>query len=460
MKNINKELDIAILGSGPGGYSLALILAKNNKKVVIFEKKDLGGTCVNEGCIPTKTLIKSARVLEEVFNSSKFGIHAKEKHFNFKQIQERRKENKEKLNKAILNNLTNAGVEIVFGEATIVDENTAVVNEEKYSFNQLVLATGSSSRKIKIENQEVVEKEGNLLYSTELLNIKKVPEKLVIVGGGAISLEFAYLFSTLGSEVSIIETKEFLGNFDSKIQTNLKEYFQQKGIKIFEHSKVVEFISSNTILIENEEKIEIDFSKVLLAVGRVANIESFTNLNLELNPNSSVKVDKTSKTSLDNVYAIGDVTGSMMLSSIAYKQGDLVAKNILGFENEEFLDISTTPWAIYLNQDIAGVGQTDKQLQNAGIEFETIEIPASSLPRAHADNLDKQFSFLRLHLEKQTGKILGCFMFLEDASNLINIIALAIKNNLTILDLQKSTYTHPTLSEAIYYVSRNFVFKK
>ncbi|WP_215742484.1 dihydrolipoyl dehydrogenase [Mesomycoplasma hyorhinis] len=453
-----KKFDIAVLGAGPGGYSLALLLVKNNKKVVLFERQDLGGTCVNEGCIPTKTLIKSARVFEEVKKSSQFGVHTHKVHFNFFEIQARRKKNKEKLNNAILNGLTNAGVEVVFGEATILDKNNARVNEEDYTFDKLVLASGSSSRKINIEGQELVENEGRLLYSTDLLNINKAPKKLVIIGAGPISLEFAYLFSALGSEVSIVESREFLGNFDTKLQSNVKEYLQQRNIKIYENSKVVKFTDANTVLIENEEQMTLGFCRVLIAVGRVANTESFKNLNLELNPNQSVKVDHRNKTSLENVYAIGDVTGSMMLSSIAYKQGDIVAKDILEFENEETLDVSTTPWAIYLNQDVAGVGLSDKQLEREGVDFVSVEIPTSSLPRAHADNLEKQFSFLKMNVEKSTGRILGCFMFLEDASNLINTIALAVKNNLTIFDLQKSTYTHPTLSEAIYYLSRSFVF--
>ncbi|SYV97678.1 thioredoxin reductase, partial [Mycoplasmopsis edwardii] len=323
------KFDIVILGAGPGGYSLANILSSNGKKVAIIEKKHFGGTCVNEGCISTKTLIKSAKVYETVKNSLEYGVNSNNVSFDLKAIQKRRQDNKDILNGAIKGSLESSGVQIFFGEGTVIDNKTITVNGQEIKTDILILATGARSRELNIKGFEEAKANNVLLNSTDALYLNEVPKSLTIIGSGPVALEFAYFYSVLGTKITIVEANKFMGNFDQDLQENVKNYLLDRNIEIIEGAKILE-LNKNDLIIEVEgSQRTINSEKVLLAAGRVANIESFSALNLELNPNNTVKVNKFMKTSVDDVYALGDVTGIMMLSTFAYKSGDIIAKQIL-----------------------------------------------------------------------------------------------------------------------------------
>ncbi|QVJ96807.1 dihydrolipoyl dehydrogenase [Mycoplasma mycoides subsp. capri] len=444
-----QKFDVVVLGAGPGGYSLANILSLNNKKVALIEKEDLGGTCINKGCVPTKTLIKSAKVFELVKNSQKFGINADNISFDFKKMQQRRLDNKKFFNNSIKNQIELNHISFFKGVGEVLDKNSIKINDQIISFDKLVLATGTRAKIINLEGLEQSQKNGYLLDSDQALFLENVPSSLTIIGDGPISLEFAYLYNTLGSKVTILTNTNFLLRFDIDIQKSVKQYFNEKQIKVIENVNIKKI--DNNKVFYNDTFIESE--KILLAVGRVPNNESFINLDIKKDKNGFVIVDEFMKTNFDNIYAIGDITGLTLLSSVAYKTGDIVARNILKTNSEKF-DKNLVTWAIYLNPEIAGIGLTEQQLKEQNIEFESIMINSKALPRAHADGIVNEYSFIKFLVSKQTEEILGCFMMIENANILINQIGVFMQQKLSFSTLQKTVYTHPTIGEALYYTSR------
>lgn len=444
-----QKFDVVVLGAGPGGYSLANILSLNNKKVALIEKEDLGGTCINKGCVPTKTLIKSAKVFELVKNSQKFGVSADNISFDFKKMQQRRLDNKKFFNNSIKNQIELNQISFFKGVGEVLDKNSIKINDQIISFDKLVLATGTRAKVINLEGLEQSQKNGYLLDSDQALFLENVPSSLTIIGDGPISLEFAYLYNTLGSKVTILTNTDFLLRFDIDIQKSVRQYFDEKQIKIIENANIKK-IDNNKVFYDNSF---IESEKILLAVGRVPNNESFINLDIKKDKNGFVIVDEFMKTNFDNIYAIGDITGLTLLSSVAYKTGDIVARNILKTNPEKF-DKNLVTWAIYLNPEIAGIGLTEQQLKEQNIEFESIMINSKALPRAHADGIINEYSFIKFLVSKQTEEILGCFMMIENANILINQIGLFMQQKLSFSTLQKTVYTHPTIGEALYYTSR------
>ncbi|WFQ95944.1 dihydrolipoamide dehydrogenase [Mycoplasma feriruminatoris] len=445
-----KKFDIVVIGAGPGGYSLANILSLNNKKVALIEKQDVGGTCINKGCVPTKTLIKSAKVLELIKNAEKFGISVDNISFDFLKMQQRRLENKEFFNTSISNQINLNGITFYKGFGEVLTTNSIKVNDEIINFDKLVLATGTRPKIINFEGLEESQKNGYLLDSDQALVLNDIPSSLTIIGDGPISLEFAYLYNTLGSKVTILTNVEFLSRFDIDIQKSVKEYFKQKDITVIDNVNIKK-IDNNKVYYD---ETFIESKKILLAVGRTPNIEAFSNIDIKKDKNGFVLVDEHMKTNIDNIYAIGDVTGLTLLSSVAYKTGDIVASDILNTNKNEKFDKNLVTWAIYLNPEIAGIGLTEQQLKEQNIEFDSIIINSKALPRAHADNIVSDYSFIKFLVSKQTQEILGCFMMIENANLLINHIGLFMQQKLNFATLQKTIYTHPTIGEAFYYASR------
>ncbi|WP_027121129.1 dihydrolipoyl dehydrogenase [Mycoplasma leonicaptivi] len=456
---MNKKYDVAILGGGPGGYTLANILATNGKKVALIEKKDLGGTCVNRGCISTKTLIKSAKIYDLLKDTQKYGFDSQINNIDFSAIQNRRQFNKEKLNTNIKNLLTNANVDIYFNSAKVKkDQNNHYLvldNQTVIEYQKLVLATGSQNRKLSFvdtQNPYVIDSE-------QALYLNEVPAKLAIIGSGPIALEFAYFYATLGSEVSILCNTEFMQRYDLALKTSVKAYLESKNVKILENVQITQINNNQITYTQTNQENNILADKILVAIGRFANTEAFEELNLE-NKNGFVIVDENSQTSLDNVYAIGDVTGEFMLTSYAYKSADNCANHILNKNKNQKINTKLIPWSVYLNPEFCGVGLSEEQVKQQNIEYKTFTIPAVALPRYLADGLNPENKFIKFIVDANNDQILGCFMFIEEGNAIINLIALAMKFNISFSDLQQNTYTHPTISEALYYLSRNYIFKK
>ncbi|WP_010321284.1 dihydrolipoyl dehydrogenase [Mesomycoplasma ovipneumoniae] len=450
-----EKFDIAIIGGGPGGYSLAIILAKNGKNVALFESNSLGGTCVNRGCIPTKTILKSAKIRQLMSNSHKYGFESSHT-FNLEKIFENARNNSKKLQQAIKGALEGAGVSIFNQEAKLLSKNIIKADNNEIYADKIVLATGSSPRKIKIEDIE----NANVYTSDDLILDYHDFDELTIIGGGVIALEFASFYANFDKKITIIESnKQLFGNFDESIKDAVNSIIQRDKINIITNAKVLKYETDGLLIQQGETISKHKTQNILLAVGRIVNNDSFSELNLEKYDNGVLKVNEFFQTSEENIYAIGDLNAIMMLSTSAYKQGDVVAKHILHQKSDEKFVKSNVPFAIYTNPEISFVGKSEKELESAKIEFESAQIFAKNLPRAHA-NLDFEIGFVKINYEKNTYKILSATIFLEDSATLINQIALAISKNMTIFDLQNSAFTHPTLAESVYYISRNIAFSK
>ncbi|UVD81517.1 dihydrolipoyl dehydrogenase [Mycoplasma iguanae] len=456
-----EKFDIIFIGAGPGGYSSAAILSEAGLKVAVVEQQHLGGTCVNLGCIPTKTLLKSAKVFDLIKKANVYGIETDSPKANLKAIQEIRKNNKTKLNGAIKGALDGAGVSLFDGVGKILDANTVIVNDgTKLTTKKIVIATGARPREIEFQGKDNAQKDGVLINSNDLLMMEQLPKSIVIIGGGPISIEFSYYMATFGVEVTILEHAEkLLSRFDEECSAQIIQYLEAKGVKIYHDARIESYQNNSLEFTSNEQTHTIKAEKILVAAGRVPNIEVAEKLGLELTPGKGIKVNDKMETSIANVYAIGDVTGLSMVTTNAYKQGDILAQNLLGLKIEKY-NPANYAWSIYMGLELAGVGLSSAQaVEKYGIDnVLQVTVPAQQLPRNHADsNLD--LGFFKLIVKKDDGKVLGSYIFLENASLLINEIALAVTKDLTIWDLQQTGHTHPTLSEAIYYVSRNLSFK-
>ncbi|VEU59385.1 dihydrolipoyl dehydrogenase [Mesomycoplasma neurolyticum] len=453
-----KKFDIVILGAGPGGYTLASILAQNDKKVAIIEKNKLGGTCVNYGCIPTKTLINEINFLNKAKKHDGIDIDDLNKFYLF--MKKRMNKNSETLQKNIKNLLLSSKVDIFQGNGHVINENTLLVNKEKIHFEKLIIATGSRARDLNIENANEMRRRKILLTSNDVLRLKTIPKSITIIGAGPISLEFAYILNSLKTKVTILETsKKIFSRFSDEVASFLKKWLIKNKINFFENVILKKFEKNKLFFQIDNEEINIKTDKYFAAIGRIPNINDVKNLNLELNPNKSIKVDNKMKTSVKNVYAIGDVNGLLGITTSAYKHGDIVAKDILGFSNNEIFDPLLVPNTIFINPELSFVGLNEQQLLNQNIEYVKINVPGAKLPRNYVENANLE-SFFELYLDKSNLRILGSTIALKDSSLLINHMADLIKQKKTIFDLQENAYSHPTLAEAFYYLSRNFVFRK
>lgn len=452
-----KKFDVVFIGAGPGGYSAAILLAKAGKKVAIVEKNELGGTCVNEGCIPTKTLLKSAKTFDLVNNAGQYGIEISGNiGYNFSKIQQIRQNNKTKLNFAIETNLTKAGVTIFRGQGIAISPTEVQIGQLVLTTKKLVLATGSRPRDINFEGKELAFSEGKILNSTDWITQEQLPKSLIIIGGGPIALEMAFFAATLGIKVSLLEyAPNLLRNFDQEAGEQVSKLLVAKGIDVIVDAKIIKYEQQKLWFKTQNQTNSLEADKILLATGRIANIEDFAALNLEYNVDNSVKVNQKMETSIDNVYAIGDLTGSLMLTTTAYKQGDILIQNLLGLEIEPF-EPQNYGWAIHISPELAGAGMTKAQaVYKYGVEnVLEVKLHDYELPRSHADS-KIDFGFFKILINKKNGLILGALILLDNASLLINEIALALVHKITIWDLAKVGHTHPTLAEAIYYVARN-----
>ncbi|WP_033161019.1 dihydrolipoyl dehydrogenase [[Mycoplasma] collis] len=453
-----EKYDVVILGAGPGGYTLANILAVNGKKVLIIEKDKLGGTCVNYGCIPTKTLLNKMSFLnelkkEQLINKNEIeGFYAK--------LKKQMRQNSQILQNNIKNLLNNSNIKVLNGYGEVLDSNTISVNNQKIIFDKLIIATGSYSRELNIENSNLMKSKKILLTSNDILKLKTIPKSITIIGAGAISLEFAYFFNSLNTRVTILEAgRNIFANFSPDIANYLKKWLIQNKINFYDNVKLEKFENNNLIFKINDEIKKIKTEKYFAAIGRIPNLNGLEKLKLELNVNNSIKVDAKMKTSINNIYAIGDVNGLSGLTSGAYKQGDIVAKELLNFEKNEEFNSLFVPSTIYINPEISFIGMSENYLQKNNIEYIKLQIPSNKLPRTYIEKSSLE-SFMEIYIDKNNFKILGSTIILKNSSLLINIITQFIKDNKTIYDLQEIAYTHPTFAEAFYYLARNFIFRK
>ena len=443
------EFDLAIIGGGPAGYSSAITAGKNGLKTVLFEKTAIGGVCLNEGCIPTKTLLYSAKVLDGAKNASKYGVKIDEiPTFDLDKIISRKSKTVKKLTAGIKMKLNAAGTTIVEGTAKIVGEKgekiIIVCNDETYQVKNLLLCTGSKTIIPPIKGLSDID----YWTSKEALNCKELPQILTIIGGGVIGIEFAAFFNSLGVKVTVVEMmSEILGTMDKETSVMLRADYTKKGIDFHLNTKVVE-VNSNQVIIEKDGiESSLETEKILISVGRktiTANLGLET-LGIELLRNG-VKVNEYMQTTHPRVYAAGDITGYSMLAHTAIREGDVAINHMLGVVDKMSYD--AIPGVVYTNPEIAGVGKTEEELTTKGENFHVLKLPMAYSGRFVAENeMGNGLCKLIINDDKQ---IVGCHLLGNPASELIVIAGIAIEKGYTVNEFKKIVFPHPTVAEIIH----------
>ncbi|WP_462135127.1 dihydrolipoyl dehydrogenase [Porphyromonas endodontalis] len=438
--------DLIILGGGPAGYTAAERAARGGLNTLLIEKRALGGVCLNEGCIPTKTLLYSAKIWHLTEDAKKYGIEASADQFLMDKVNARKNKVVRKLVAGIKGKMTNAGVTVVTGEGEILapttpQEYSVKVGEETYTAPRLLLASGSETFVPPIPGLDTVE----YWTSREALESKELPKSIAIIGGGVIGMEFAAFYNRVGVEVHVIEMlPEILGGMDSEMGALLRAEYTKLGVKFYLQHKVTSVAPDGVTVEFEDNSFVITTERILLSVGRRPVTEKLSPLGLEME-GRGVKVDATMRTSLPGVYAAGDVTGYSLLAHTAVHEAEVAVDNMLG-KNAQ-MSYRAIPGIIYTQPEVAGVGMTEDQLKKEGISYRKHQLPMAFAGRFVAEN--EMANGVCKILIGEDDTLLGAHMLGNPASELIVVIAVAIERGIKAHELASVVFPHPTVGEII-----------
>ena len=488
-------MKIIIIGAGPGGYETALVAAKRGAEVVLIEAGHVGGTCLNEGCIPTKAFCKNAQVLDGLREAEAFGVTGLSYGFDFGAVTARKNAVVDQLRGGVEGLLGHKNITLVRGKASFKDAHTVVVTstavptelptavptelptvissetegrveKSEYTADYIIIATGSVSASLPIPGADLP----GILTSREILDIQEVPKRLCVIGGGVIGLEFASIFRSFGSEVTVLEYfKEILPRFDSDLSKRLKQSLSKKGIEICTQAQVTGIEAQDEAFRVSftrkgkEETLEAD--QVLMAVGRKANVASLNlaDIGIEFSLRGIVVDDKTMQTNIPHIYAVGDINGKMMLAHAATFQGLVALDHIMGVHNE--IDLSVMPAAVFTSPEAACVGMTEEDCKAAGIPVKCLKsffrANGKAVTMGETDGFCKVIVAAEPKTEGQAdgttqpgpavepGRILGCHLYGPHASDIVQEACALITRKATLAELQSIIHTHPTLTEVL-----------
>ncbi|MHC1719164.1 MAG: dihydrolipoyl dehydrogenase [Clostridiaceae bacterium] len=451
----NYEVDVAVVGGGPGGYVSAIRAAQNGKKVLLIEENRLGGTCLNHGCIPTKALLSSVDALEKIKNAESFGVEVKGVKASLEKIMQRKDDVVDTLVSGIGHLMDSNQIEVIKGRAVVRDNATLTIQNKSVDalikFEKLIIAAGSKSMSLPIEGAD----RDDILTSQELLSLSEVPESLTIIGGGVIGMEFAFIYSSLGSKVNVVEFfPQILNNMDGDVADIVRESAVLRGIKLYEGAKAesIKTASDGTKIVEickNEETKYIVSDKVAVAVGRRANLDSldFDMLGVELNEKrNGIMVDEHMATSNPDIYAIGDITNKIQLAHVASHQGIVAADNICGKDSR--MDYEQVPGAIFTMPEIGHAGMNEKDAKKKGIEYLIGKFPLAANGKAQA--MGETEGFVKLLADKETRKIIGGTIVGVHATDMLSTVSNIIAGGMTMDNAARVIYAHPTTAESIH----------
>ncbi len=443
--------DIIIIGAGPGGYETAADAAAHGLTVAIVEKDQMGGTCLNRGCIPTKALCRNAEVVNLMREAEVWGVKTGEMAFDYAPVFERKEAVVKQLREGVETLMGAPGITAIKGEAILKDANTVVVNGEEYSAKNIIIATGSVPRGLPIEGADLA------MTSDDILAMETLPQSLCIVGGGVIGMEFAAVFSTFGVEVTVIEyCKEILPPFDKDVAKRLKTVLSKRGIKIITSAAVNGISQSEdgyTVSYELKGKAQsVTAQKVLMSVGRQPVLPQGLDAVGVTVGRRGIEVDDNMMTNVKGVYAIGDVNGRMMLAHAASAQGQRALHAIMGKADNIKLDI--VPSAVFTVPELAMVGLTEEQCAERGMDVTVKKAFFRSNGKAVAMN--ETDGLLKMIVDNETRQIVGCHICGAHAADLIQEVVTAMNAGATIDLLTSSIHGHPTLSEVTLTAARQF----
>lgn len=461
-------MKIIIIGAGPGGYETALLAARRGVEVVLIESGHIGGTCLNEGCIPTKSFCKNAEVLDGLREAETFGITGLDYSFDFKSVTARKNAVVEQLRGGVEGLLGHKNITLVRGKASFKDSHTVIVQdchcgeqgeEAVFSADYIIIATGSVSASLPVPGADLP----GILTSREILDLEEVPQRLCVIGGGVIGLEFASVFRSFGSEVTVLEyCKDILPRFDTDLAKRLKQSLVKRGIEICTQAQVTEIgQEGDTYRVSFTRKGKDDSvvaDKVLMAVGRRANTASLNLADAGIAfDRRGITVNEHMQTNVPHIYAVGDINGLMMLAHAATFQGIVALDHIMGLENG--IDLSVMPAAVFTSPEAASVGKTEDECKEAGIPVKCLK----SFFRANgkAVTMGETDGFCKVVVAAEPkdgsepvpdhvpGRILGCHLYGPHASDIVQEACALISRHATLSEFRDIIHTHPTLTEVL-----------
>ena len=447
-----QSTDLIIIGGGPGGYETALLAAQRGLAVTLIERGNLGGTCLNEGCIPTKTLCRSAALACDMKKAAELGVAVGDWSVDFPTIMARKNAVVEQLRTGVEALMRHPKISLVTGDARFVDALTVEVAGERYAARDVIIATGSTAATLPIEGADLP----GVVTSKELLDLHELPQRLTVIGAGVIGLEFASIFHALGSNVTVLDyAREVLPHFDTDMAKRLRQSLGKRGIVIETQAAVKSVAKINSSLAVNYEKkgktLAVEADVVLMAVGRKANVSSLNLDDVGIDyTQRGITVDDNMLTNVPHVYAIGDINGKMMLAHAATFQGVCALNHIMGESCRVRLDVM--PAAVFTMPEAATVGLTEEDCKERGIEY----VAKKSFFRANgkALSIGEPEGYCKL-LVAADHRLLGCHILGAHASDVVQEVCALITRGASCDDLALTIHAHPTLSEVVLSAARS-----
>lgn len=447
-----QSTDLIIIGGGPGGYETALLAAQRGLAVTLIERGNLGGTCLNEGCIPTKTLCRSAALVCDMKKAAELGVAVGDWSVDFPTIMARKNAVVEQLRTGVEALMRHPKISLVTGDARFVDALTVEVAGERYAARDVIIATGSTAAILPIEGADLP----GVVTSKELLDLHELPQRLTVIGAGVIGLEFASIFHALGSNVTVLEyAREVLPHFDTDMAKRLRQSLGKRGIVIETQAAVKSVAKINSSLAVNYEKkgktLAVEADVVLMAVGRKANVSSLNLDDVGIDyTQRGITVDDNMLTNVPHVYAIGDINGKMMLAHAATFQGVCALNHIMGESCRVRLDVM--PAAVFTMPEAATVGLTEDDCKERGIEY----VAKKSFFRANgkALSIGEPEGYCKL-IVAADHRLLGCHILGAHASDVVQEVCAIITRGASCDDLALTIHAHPTLSEVVLSAARS-----
>lgn len=459
---MNNSYEIAVLGGGPGGYVAAIRAAQLGFKTVIIDKDNLGGICLNWGCIPTKSLLKNAEIFDLMKNhSDDFGISVQGLNFDFKKIIKRSRDISDRITKNVELLIKKNKIDRIRGFGKLISKNqidifdTSGKKIDSIDAKKIIIATGAKPKSI----PNILVDNKNIITSTEAMNLTSQPKNLIVIGAGAIGVEFAYFYSVLGTKVTLIEMLEnILPIEDKEISETLEKSFKKRGIEIHTSTKVEKaIVKGNEVIVtidKNGGKVELKAEKVLCAIGVTGNVEGFglEELGVELERGHIKVSEENYQTNIPNIFAIGDVIGPPWLAHVASAEGIHCIEKIKGL-NPHPIDYNSIPGCTYCQPQVASIGMTEAKAKEDGYELKIGKFPFMASGKAFA--IGEREGFVKLIFDAKYGELLGAHIIGSEATELIAEIGIAKSMEATFESIVKTVHAHPTLSESIMEAAAN-----
>ena len=424
-----KKYQLIVVGGGPGGYTAAFRAAELGMSVAIVDDNDLGGVCLNWGCIPTKSLLKNAEVFELINDASSYGIEIGKPKVHFDKIIDKTIQARKRLSKGLHFQVRKLGVDFFPGFASFINQNSIEVNGNTLHGDTFFIATGSKAKNL----QSLDHSSKNIMTAKDIFNLKKLPKSMTIVGAGAIGVEFAYFFNAFGTSITLLEAQEnILPNEDLEVSQWMHKVLKRKKIDI----------QTNTLA------TEINDEYVLVSIGVEGNSKGFglNKIGIEIGPNQHIKVDKDGKTNIDNIYAVGDVVGPPWLAHVSSTEGLYVVEHISKL-NPKKIDYNCIPACTYSKPEIGSIGLSQEMLDKDGIDYKVVKSFFNANGKAVASSSTE--GFIKILVSKDN-YVLGAHIIGSNATEMISEFSLAMRNKLSVENILDSIHPHPTFSEAIF----------